>query len=294
MMNTIKNFLTKYGFYMAVLLISAGAVAAVFLMGDSQLTSNSQPSTYYDREDDLFEPEEGGKGFVLDPRLVPKHVEDEESIEVGSSLTQDSSEVVSSKEETKEEAMIADQVGELTTETFSSTAHAKAEPFFNQGDLFLWPVESHEVVVPYTDQASSHWFSESLNQTIRTNGICIEAVVGDDIKLGAVGEIVQITEDSTAIKNAALPGNVGKLIEVDHGNGYTSLYGIQKGDLMPNLRVGDSITQGAIIGTVGAPTGPFITQGSNVYLQIAKDGVPINPEAILTLSNSVAMGHTAD
>lgn len=177
-----------------------------------------------------------------------------------------------------EEKTVTDQVATATDqvepETFESTTVSTEEPFFADGDTFAWPVEG-KVVVPYTDESTKHWFSEALNQTMRTFGICISANEGTEVKAVAKGTVVAADEDSTKLVSENMP-NVGSLMVIDHGNGYMSYYGFQNGTMNMDL-VGQVVSAGDVLGTVGSPKGAFTSLGDNLYLQVVHNGEVVNP-----------------
>lgn len=64
----------------------------------------------------------------------------------------------------------------------------------------------------------------------------------------------------------------GNLIEIDHGNGYTTRYGHNEKNL---VKVGDRVTKGqkiALMGSTGRSTGP------HVHFEVLQDGHQVNPE----------------
>lgn len=298
----MKEFMKKYGFYMAVSVISVGAIAAVFLMSGKEGNVANEANPYAANEETagrvLDELDDNTKSFILDPDQMQEEVNVAESKEkatdkkVADSKASDNK--VTDNKQADGKGVIATQVGEVSSETFSSTTVTKEEPFFAEGDTFLWPIKESAVTVPYTDNNTGHWFSESLDQTIRTNGICISGTEGEKVVVGAEGTIVELIEDSTTLEDTSLPGNIGKMVKIDHGNGYISTYGLQKGEFAEGLEKGMHIKAGDALGVVGKPAGPFIEAGPNVYMQMTKNEELINPQDLLAYVDSVAMGHDAD
>ena len=47
------------------------------------------------------------------------------------------------------------------------------------------------------------------------------------------------------------------------------------------LEVGEIVESGQVVGYVSEPTKYYSVEGSNIYFQILKDGVPVDPEEIL-------------
>ena len=58
------------------------------------------------------------------------------------------------------------------------------------------------------------------------------------------------------------------------GNGYTAVYGQLKE--VP-LQIGDYVGAGELIGYVSEPTKYYSVEGANLYFEVQKDGVPVNP-----------------
>lgn len=280
---------------MAVCAVSIGAIAAVFFMADKENLTATQSNAYVEQQkmpDRVIDKvEDNTNSFVLDPALIDE-TETANKGEEASKAKDALSQQADAKQE--KEVVTTDMDSNVATETFNSTTATKAEPFFADGDTFLSPVADLAITVPYTDETTAHWFSESLDQTIRTNGVCIAAKEGEAILAGAEGTVIEVSEDSTELDEALLPGNLGHIVKIDHGNGYVSVYGIQKGSIAEGLKVGSLVKAGQAIGTVGKGTGPFVLVGSNVYIQVTKNNTLLNPEDLLEGAQSVAMGHDVD
>lgn len=281
-MKKISKFLKKYGFYLAIGVICMGALAAVFLMPNKAGNVKDQANPYAQNEtaegNNLTETNDEGVTIVDEDDLdTTDEVESAEAVEESTAapseqMTEPEAKATESADATKEEA-------ETQTETFeSTTASISDEPFFAEGDTFAWPVDG-EVVVPYTDESTSHWYSESLNQTMRTFGVCISAEEATEVKAVAKGTVVDIVDDSSDYLEAGMP-YVGKLMIVDLGNGYKAIYGFQGGSVNEALK-GQVVNVGDTLGTIGSPKGAFISAGDNIYLQVVHNDEVVNPLNLL-------------
>ncbi len=303
-MKKLTNLLKKYRFYVATGAICIGAVAAIFLVpnkggnvkneanpyAQNQLTDannlNELTNDAAIEEDDLDMTEEGNG--VVEESVNDENVVNDSEAKVDeaapntslSNATNNESVQTKPEEVSTQDSTLVEE--EIKPETFKSTTATSNEPFFAEGDTFKWPVEG-DVVVPYTDESTKHWFSESLNQTMRTFGICISANEGAEVKAVAKGTVTKIVDDSSEYLEAGMP-YVGKLMVVDHGNGYVSMYGFQGGQVNEEL-VGTVVNAGDVLGTIGSPKGAFIGLGDNIYLQVTHNDEVVNPLNYLDLSN---------
>ncbi|HSG30345.1 MAG TPA: LysM peptidoglycan-binding domain-containing M23 family metallopeptidase [Thermodesulfobacteriota bacterium] len=97
------------------------------------------------------------------------------------------------------------------------------------------------------------------------SGIDISADKGTHIKAVADGLVV---ESSNKIKGYS---NYGRVVEIYHGSGITSLYAHNKKNLVKKgtcVRKGQSVAE---VGSSGNAT------GNHLHLEIRKDGKPVNP-----------------
>lgn len=79
----------------------------------------------------------------------------------------------------------------------------------------------------------------------------------------------------------------GKMVEINHGNGYVTRYSHNKQNL---VEVGDKVDKNQLIarmGTTGRSTGP------HVHFEVVQDGKLVNPRTYVSASNQVA-GSAAD
>lgn len=316
-MKKLTNLLKKYRFYFATGALCIGAVAVIFLVPNNSGNVKSEANPYAQNkltdandlseltddtaieEDDLdttdgvneeIEPSENNEAALDDTEAktdaITPHVA--ESNEAGNEAINE----VKTDEGSKEGNVSKQaEVAENKPETFKSTTVTSEEPFFAEGDTFMWPVEG-SVVVPYTDESTKHWFSESLNQTMRTFGICISGNEGTEVKAVAKGTVTKVVEDSSEYLEAGMP-YVGKLMVIDHGNGYVSMYGFQGGQVNEDL-VGSVVNAGDVLGTLGSPKGAFIGLGDNIYLQVTHNNEIVNPLNYLDLSNQQVKAEGVD
>ncbi len=334
--NKLKNFAKQYGFYLAVGVISVGAVTAVYIAsreeqgqlpvyaengtvkidGDVSNPEYVDPTTQIDLEalesveEDLSEQNESVEEPVVQTDTTDTaNTTDVEDANVADEATQNSEEVSTEEDQAVEDEtvetepmhtnqeMIETEYDAIASETFNSTtSEPEAMPFFAEGDKMNYPVEG-EIIVPYTDDTTKHWTSTALNQTMRTYGICIAAKEGTPIKAPADGTVIDIVADATSIEWYKRVGNVGKIMILDHGNGYQTQIGLQGGEPDQSL-LGKRVSAGTTLATVGKATGPFVDLESNVYMQVRKGEEIVNPttffEQPAEIADSVDMGHAED
>lgn len=146
-------------------------------------------------------------------------------------------------------------VGNITQETLH----------FNPKNGVVWPIEG-TVLIDYS--MDSTIFFPTLQQYQYSPAMVIAGKVNDRVYFVAKGKITNIeTNEET-----------GCTVTQDIGDGYTAVYGQLK-EL--NFEVGDMVESGQVVGYVSEPTKYYSVEGSNVYFQLLKDGVPVDPEEIL-------------
>lgn len=258
-LNKITAFIKKHIFYVGLGVVSVGALTAVFLLPNREGNVKDNPNPYAAHE-------AAGSTAIQDLEIpdTPVTITDENVAEE-----------VTKENGNQQDANTKEQV---VAETFeSTTADNPKEVFFAEGDTMVWPVVG-QIVVPYTDDTTKHWFSTSLNQTMRTFGICIATKESEDIKAVADGTVVDILDDSSSL-SGDMP-YVGKAVVLDHGNGYKSIYGFQNGTPNKDL-LGKVVKAGEVIGQSGKPAGAFINEGNNIYVQVTHNDKIMNPLDIL-------------
>lgn len=280
-MNKMKDFTKKYGFYLAVGFISVGAITAVIVTSTQNDNVVEQTANPYvedeenvDRLLDEVNPEDSSSVIGV--------YDKEDALTPDESLEPTEEPEVAANEEDQDQVTVEVE-DQITSETFNSTtADGQEAPFFVEGDTLLLPVEG-KLTVPYTDDTTKHWYSQSLEQTMRTYGITVSAEEGESIKAPATAKIVDITEDSSALENTRYVGDVGKVIVMDLGNGYTCQIGVQGGTVDEDL-LGQVVLAGQEIATAGNGTGPFAGTEGSVYIQLQHEGQLIDPTEMFSFN----------
>ena len=101
------------------------------------------------------------------------------------------------------------------------------------------------------------------------DGIDIQAAAGAVVAATAAGTVLSVEED----------GRLGTTVVVDHHNGYVTTYA----SLQPETAVlaGDTVSAGAVIGTVGNTSLSEAGLGAHLHFSVTKDGNAIDPVEFL-------------
>ena len=97
-------------------------------------------------------------------------------------------------------------------------------------------------------------------------GIIINSEVGTNVATAASGVVTDVAELS----------ETGTTVTVSIGNGYETTTGMIEN---VNLKKGDKVTTGQLIGTVASPSAYYIEEGPGVYFKLTQYGEPVNPDA---------------
>ncbi len=95
------------------------------------------------------------------------------------------------------------------------------------------------------------------------NGVDLACELGCSVNAVADGKVVFVGDTS-----------YGKTVKIDHGNGFVSVYACL-GET--STKAGDTISQGAVIGTVSESVGENI-KDPHLHFELIKDGKHVNPE----------------
>ncbi len=135
---------------------------------------------------------------------------------------------------------------------------------FSEADGLIRPVNG-DTVIPYSMDKSTYF--STLEQYKYNPAVMIKAEEGSVVSACAEGKVIRIFENE----------EIGHAITMDLGNGYMITYGQLNGI---NVTLNSYVDPGEAIASVAAPTKYYSREGSNLYLQVTKDGKPVNPESL--------------
>lgn len=152
-------------------------------------------------------------------------------------------------------------------EIVDSHVQTPAEPvlhFDAETDLG-WPLQGNVILNYSMDQTV---YFATLDQYKYNPAVIIKAEVNTPVKAVAAGKV-------TGVETSA---ETGATITVDMGDGYSAIYGQLKE--IPKS-TGDYVENGEILGYVNEPTKYYSVEGSNLFFELQKDGVPVDPMGYL-------------
>ena len=136
---------------------------------------------------------------------------------------------------------------------------------FQPENGLVWPIEG-SVLLDYSMESTI--FFPTLQQYQYNPAMILSGNVNDKVYFIAKGKITNIETNEVT----------GCTVTQDIGDGYTAIYGQLK-EL--NFEVGEMVESGQVVGYVSEPTKYYSVEGTNVYFQILKDGVPVDPDELL-------------
>lgn len=168
-------------------------------------------------------------------------------------------------EKTKEQE--TEPVTEPATVVASQNIETQAEPVsgpiynFGEDSNLIWPVAG-EIILGYNMDNTIYF--PTLDQYKCNPSIIVSAPVGNNVLSAAAGVVKDIYEDSI----------LGTVMVVSIGDGYELRYG-QLSDLQ--VGISDNVEVGQVLAKVDEPTRYFTVEGSNLYFELTKDGMPMDP-----------------
>jgi murein DD-endopeptidase MepM/ murein hydrolase activator NlpD len=192
--------------------------------------------------------------IVDDPNAVATNEQTGESAEADAADTQ-TAEVGNSVEETA----TTEPLEEVQEVMKPETLHFEAEAGL------LWPVTGNVLMNYSIDKVIYH---QTLEQFKINPAVLIDAEVGSEVLSAAKGIITTVEHND----------ETGLTVTAAIGNGYSLVYG-QLQDVA--VKVGDTVEEGQVLGTIAKPTKFYSLEGSNLYFQVLKDEKTMNPMLLL-------------
>ncbi len=206
-------------------------------------------------EDDLdYMPLEVGSGLVEIPGLTDQAetgLMEEEALTLDGTLSEE--ELASAEDSKVDDQEVAAQ-NVVVEEALS----------FTESEGLLRPVAG-DILMPYSMDKSIHF--ATLDQYKYNPAVIFSVAEGSDVLVCADAKVVDIFQDE----------EIGNAITLDLGDGYQATYG-QLSKI--SVTKDDYVNAGDTIGVVAAPTKYYSVEGSNLYFQLTKDGVSVNPEVM--------------
>lgn len=272
--NKVFHFLLKKQYVLAGVLV----IAAAF--GMTELYSYNQKQEEKRLEQELAEQEadseltENQEKVQLEnaSSVVPPKEEIEEEItsnQNGLLVDEAAFEIADSGEtpqdlllEEAKETADADTAQENTKQENAKNVSVTAPSLhFPAEEGLLWPIDGN-VIMNYSMDATIYY--PTLDQYKYNPAIIIAGEVNDKVYAVAQGKIADISQNEVT----------GTTVTVDLGDGYQAIYGQLK-EL--NFKVGEYVESGHVLGYVSEPTKYYSLEGSNLYFELQKDGVPVDP-----------------
>ena len=155
----------------------------------------------------------------------------------------------------------AENAGEEGLEEAQETALNQPALSFSPEEGLVWPIVG-KVLINYSMDKTVYF--ATLQQYKYNPALMIEASEGEIITAAADGRVSAVFYDV----------QYGNCVSVDLGDGYELTYG-QLGNI--ELKEGDYMKVGDVVGTVAAPTKYFTEEGANVYFKLTQNGEPCDP-----------------
>ena len=162
-------------------------------------------------------------------------------------------------EQTKESQTEEQTVKPMTEAEVMANAISKYT--FEQGELIYWPV-SGTVTLGYNMDSTVYF--KTLGMYKCSPGMVVASDVGTKVCAAVSGVVVDVAENT----------ETGLTVRVAAGNGYEMTTGMLS-DV--NVKIGDTVTAGQLLGTVAEPTAYYKEEGPGIYFAMTKDGIPVNP-----------------
>ena len=250
-----KNHLKKEKFVMlasSVLVLSALTLTGVYVKERSRIQNENYAKLSAEESEAVTEESTGDSTSPVNVgRAVNPQVDDALESDFGSY-------------QARLEAESAAQEAETVTENSQDTASVNAPGSnltFSPQEGLVWPIVG-KVLINYSMDKTVYF--PTLDQYKYNPAIMIQATEGETITAAADGRVSSIYNDP----------QFGNCVQVELGDGYELTYG-QLGNI--ELKEGDYMDVGDVIGTVASPTKYFSVEGTNVYFKLTLNGEPVDP-----------------
>lgn len=265
--NSFLTFLKEKSFIivLALMLISAGTMAALFSLGEDdraegtqiaqkeEITQESAPIKETETKEEVQEQnpekteEEKEIGKVNRIAAVPKGIE-------SANVNTDHA---AAQAELEDQYLEAPEIAEVSASDVVAEGFSESAAFSLQ-----WPVEG-EVLLEFAMDHSIYF--PTLAQYQYNPAMIISAAEGTEVVCAAAGTVIDVGKTN----------EYGHYVTMDLGDGFEITYG-QLFDI--TTEVGETLEAGERIAMIAYPTISYAEEGENLYLALTKDGAAVDPE----------------
>ena len=150
-------------------------------------------------------------------------------------------------------------------DTVDTDGEAKVDPLsnysFSEESSLIWPVKG-DIVLKYSMDSTIYF--NSLGVYKCNPAISIASQEGTGVEAAADGIVESVTKNE----------ETGNTVSIAIGDGYVTTYGLMQ-DI--EVKEGDAVKKGQILGTVAAPTAYYAKEGANLYFSMTKQDEPVDP-----------------
>lgn len=239
--------------------VIAGTLVVIAAIGTTVLYSRHQEQERQQMEAELAEEMNSSKEEVAE---APDTEEAQEASAVIPPKTNPQAKQQEEAAEAVESTEITETMETEETEKKAEKTASTVEPLhFSREQGLMWPMQG-DVIIDYSMDATVYF--ATLDQYKYNPAVIIAGNVNDKVYSAARGQIQGIENDEVT----------GCTVTVNLGDGYQAIYGQLK-EL--NFEVGDYVEAGHVLGYISEPTKYYSVEGSNLYFELLKDGVPVDP-----------------
>jgi septal ring factor EnvC (AmiA/AmiB activator) len=246
--NRVRSFFGKKSHVFSVILMFVAVVGMSGIYMSQQRSDQRYAELEAQRAEEILGYNEEQELESVDMVLVPEVVEEAPEIAEEAELA----------EVALEEAEPVAEEAEETAET--AVAPVAALSFSAETELG-WPLQGNVILNFSMDQTV---YFATLDQYKYNPALIIQAQVNDKIRAVARGRVLSIETSEVT----------GLTMTVELGDGYSVVYGQLKETA---FGVGDLMNAGDVLGYVNEPTKYFSVEGPNLYFQLLKNGVSVDP-----------------
>lgn len=154
------------------------------------------------------------------------------------------------------------EIPESSTQEPASVNAAPTSPSFTTNSVLLWPVETNDVIIDFSMDATTYFATLDMYKT--SDAVCVRSEIGSPVYAAADGIITANSYNE----------EIGRFISMDLGDQYELTYGQLK-DIQ--VDEGTTVSAGDLIGYISEPTKYYSVEGANLYLKMSCNGTPTDP-----------------